>query len=127
MPFYVFLEKTAVTTTAARGGETKMVTFLLISRHTAADCPAHNEKSRKSMAEYMSKAAELMAKHGVKMVGSWVVHPEHLGVQVFEAPSYEAMYAYGMEPEVMAMNVWHTMEIKVATTLEETWKMVQAQ
>jgi hypothetical protein len=32
-----------------------------------------------------------------------------------------------MEPEVMAMNVWHTMEIKVATTLEETWKMVQAQ
>jgi uncharacterized protein with GYD domain len=78
------------------------------------------------MAEYMSKAAELMAKHGVKMVGSWVVHPEHLGVQVFEAPSFEAMQAFLMEPESVSLVNWSTMELKAAMTLEETWKMVQA-
>jgi hypothetical protein len=104
-----------------------MVTFLLISRHSPADCPAHNEKSRKSMAEYMSKVPELLAKHEVKMVGSWVVHTEHLVVEVYEAPSYEAMDACSMEPEVMALSTWTTTEHKVAMTLEETWKMVQAQ
>jgi len=104
-----------------------MVTCLLVWRHTAADCPAHNEKSRKSMAEFMSKAAELDAKHGVKVVGSWVVHSEHLMVQVCEAPSFEAMQAFSMEPESMSLMNWSTMELKAAMTLEETWKMVQAQ
>jgi hypothetical protein len=85
----------------------------------------HNEKSAKISADWMSKHEELEAKHGVKMVGGWTVHPEHLVIQVFEAPSYEAMNAYGMEPEVAAMATWQTMESKIAMTLEETWKMVQ--
>jgi uncharacterized protein with GYD domain len=104
-----------------------MVTFLGVYWHTAADCPTHNEKSRKSMAEAMSKAAELLAKHGVKMVGSWTVHSEHWTVQVYEAPSFEAMQAFLMEPEIMSLTNWQTMELKAAMTLEETWKMVQAQ
>jgi uncharacterized protein with GYD domain len=79
------------------------------------------------MAEYMSKVPELLAKHGVKMVGSWVVHTEHLVVEVYEAPSYEAMDACSMEPEVMALSTWTTTEHKVAMKLEETWKMMQAQ
>ena len=103
-----------------------MVTFLLVSWHTPADCPTHNETSRKSMAEYMSKAAELDAKHGVKWVGSWVVHSEHLVVDVGEAPSFEAMQAHLMEPEIMSLMNWSTMELKAAMTLEEAWKMVQA-
>ena len=103
-----------------------MVTFLMIARHTAADCPAHNEKSRKSMGEYMSKAPELLAKHGVKMVGGWNVHPEHLIVEVYEAPSFEAMQAVSMEPESMSMMNWQTIELKAAMTHEETWKMLQA-
>jgi len=104
-----------------------MVTFLVISRHSPADCPGHNEKSRKSMVEFMSKAPELLTKHGVKMVGSWSVHSEHWTVQVFEAPSFEAMQAFSMEPENMSIVNWQTMELKAAMTLEETWKMVQAQ
>ena len=102
-----------------------MVTFLEISRHTAADCPARNEASMKSVAEYMSKAPELQAKHGVKMVGGWNVHSEHLLVAVYEAPSYEALDAFRMEPEVMAMSYIVTEEIKIAMTLDETWKMMQ--
>ncbi len=104
-----------------------MVTFLLVSWHTPADCPTHNETSRKSMAEYMSKAAELLTKHGVKMVGSWHVYGEHWTVMAFDAPSFEAMQALLMEPEMMSITNWQTMELKAAMTLEETWKMVQAQ
>jgi uncharacterized protein with GYD domain len=75
----------------------------------------------------MSKAPELLAKHGVKMVGGWNVHPEHLVVEVYEAPSFEAMQAFSMEPEMMSITNWQTMELKAAMTLEETWKMMQAQ
>jgi hypothetical protein len=101
-----------------------MVTFLMIARHTAADCPAHNEKSRKSMAEYMSKAPKLLAKHEVKMVGGWSVHTEHLVVEVYEAPSFEAMQAVSMEPESMSMMNWQTIELKAAMTHEETAQMM---
>ena len=47
----------------------------------------------------VSKRTELEAKHGVKMVGSWGMPSEHLAFEVFEAPSYEAIQAYSMEPE----------------------------
>ena len=104
-----------------------MMTFVSVSKHTPADCPVTNERSRKSMAEYMSKAGELEAKHGVKMVGSWTVHSEHWTVQVFEAPSFEAFMAYSMEPEIMSVVNWQTMKLKVAMALEETWEMVHAQ
>jgi hypothetical protein len=102
-----------------------MVTVLMISRHTPADCSFHNEKSAKILADYFSKHAELAAKHGVKEVGGWNVSPEHLVVQVLEAPTFEALQAYSMEPEVMAMSTWNTMEFKVAITLEEVGRMMQ--
>jgi hypothetical protein len=53
------------------------------------------------------------------MVGGWNVPSEHLTVQVFEAPTFEAMQAYSMEPEVMKLSNVDTAEIKVAYTLEE--------
>ena len=79
------------------------------------------------MIEWASKTGELEAKHGVKMVSGWLVQPEYWTVQVFEAPTFEAMLAYSMEPEVMNIMNWNTIEFKVAKPLEETMKMVQAQ
>ena len=73
----------------------------------------------------MSKQKELEAKHGVKTVGGWNVPSEHFTVQVFEAPTFEAMQAFSMEPEVMKVTSVDTMEIKVAMTLEETAQMMQ--
>jgi hypothetical protein len=84
-----------------------------------------NEASMKTLVEYMSKEAELLAKHGVTLVGSWGVSTEHLVVQVFEAPSFEAFQAYGMEPEVMVMSNWQTQEIKSAMPPEEFGQMMQ--
>jgi len=102
-----------------------MLTFLVIARHTPADCALHNEKSAKIMNEYWTKTKELEAKHGVKMVGGWAVTPEHLSISVVEAPSFEAMQAYGMETAIAAMHNWQTVEIKPAITFEELGRMMQ--
>jgi hypothetical protein len=102
-----------------------MPTFLVISKHNPDVCAMYNETSVKTLVDYMSKAGELEAKHGVKTVGGWNVPPEHLVVQVFEAPSFEAFQAFSMEPEVMNLAKWQTMEVKVAMTLDEVWQMMQ--
>ncbi len=94
-----------------------MVTVLVIMRHSATECAMFNETSKKRIMEWAAKRPELMAKHGVKMVGEWTVPPEHLTISVYEAPTYEAIQAYSMEPEVMGMMSWTTMEFKVATSL----------
>jgi hypothetical protein len=83
--------KTAVTSTAVKGGESKMLTFLSVIKHTAADCLVHNEEIRKVTFEASSQMEELAKKHGIKIVGGWNVHPKHLQVMVYEAPSFEAM------------------------------------
>jgi hypothetical protein len=108
-----------------KGGESKMVTVLVIGRHNAESCAFFNEASQKAMAAWASKTAELEAKHGVKMVGSWGVSPEHLSISVYEAPTYEAMQAYSMEPEVMGMMSWTTQEFKVATPFEEAMQAMR--
>jgi|APFre7841882630_1041343.scaffolds.fasta_scaffold219907_2 hypothetical protein len=99
-----------------------MAIFVTIGRHSPESCAAHNETSRKIMIEWMAKGEELAAKHGVKIVGGWNIHPEHLTIQVLEAPSIEAMEALTMEPENMAMLSWNTLDIKLATTLEDVMK-----
>ena len=102
-----------------------MPTFLMIAKHDAADCAFFNEKSAKTLAEYASKLPELLAKHGIKIVGACTVNNEHLAVSIFEAPSFEAMMAWGMEPENVNMSNWQTVEIKIANTFEETAQMIQ--
>jgi ferritin len=101
-----------------------MLTLLAISRHTPGLCAFYNEKSANIYAEFMRKQKELEAKHGVKMVGGWNVSSEHLTVQVFEAPTFEAFQAYSMEPEVMKLSSVDTTEIKMAVTLEEAGQMM---
>ncbi|HYA33821.1 MAG TPA: hypothetical protein VEG65_07515 [Candidatus Bathyarchaeia archaeon] len=102
-----------------------MPTFLLIARHDAADCAFYNEKSAKTLAAYASKLPELLAKHGIKIVGACTVNSEHLAVQILEAPSFEAMMAWGKEPENANMSNWQTTEFKIANTFEETAQMIQ--
>jgi uncharacterized protein with GYD domain len=101
-----------------------MLTFLVMSRHAPEVCALHNETSRKTMIDWMGKARERAAKHGVKMVSGWNVLSEHLTVQVLEAPFFDAKQAFSMEPKNMAISTWNTIEVKVAITLEDTMKMM---
>jgi hypothetical protein len=101
-----------------------MVTFLVMQRHAAEVCAFHNEKSAKIMMDWLKKAGEFEAKHGVKIVAAANVIEEHLSVLVFEAPTFEAFQAYSKEPENLAMSAWATIEIKAAMTNEEVTKMM---
>ena len=96
------------------------MTVLVIERHTSADCPANNTEHRKATLEAAVKLDELAKRHEVNMIGAWNVHAEHLGVQVFEAPSLEAFQAFSMEPEIVKVNNYKTNEVKLATTFKET-------
>jgi uncharacterized protein with GYD domain len=102
-----------------------MPTFLIFSRHSPESCPGFNEKTRKTWLALFDKMDGLLKKHGIKLVGNWIVVPEHLSVVVFEAPSLEALLKYAMEPEVTAMSATSTTEIKAVSSLEEVKQNLQ--
>ena len=101
-----------------------MPIFILISKHSPENCSMFNAKARKVTLDYFGKSDELMKKHGIKALGGWNVHIEHVTIGVFEAPSFEAFEKFGMEPEIMALSEFETYEIKVATKLEEVAQML---
>jgi muconolactone delta-isomerase len=102
-----------------------MPIFILISKHSPENCPLFNQKARKVMMEAMNKSEGLMKKHRVKMLGTWAVPNEHTGYEVYEAPSLDAFEKLGMEPAIMAMGEFNTMEIKAATSYEEVAQMLK--
>ena len=102
-----------------------MSIFLIISRHSAENCPLNNEKMKSMTLELPDILGGLEKKHGVKRVGAWTVVPEHLLVWVYEAPSSEALQNFSMEPEIVKWMAWNTSEIKLAMTLEESMKLLK--
>jgi len=96
-----------------------MPTFMLMSRHTPADCPVNNPEHLKVTVEGMSQMEALAKKHGVKIIGTWNAHPEHLVVQVVEAPNLESYMAMWMEPAMTAMLDYTTSEFKAVLTAPE--------
>jgi hypothetical protein len=111
--------KTAVTIAAAKGIDSKMLTLLVLLKHAPADSPFHNERSRKLIFEYMSKQKELMDEHEIEVVVSGTAVGTDEIVLWVRAPNYEAFQAFLMEPAVMNVLSFNTMEVKVLVTLEE--------
>jgi hypothetical protein len=100
-----------------------MPIFSLISRHTPADCPMSNEKAKKVYLEFWDNRDRITKKHGVKILGAYVANTEHLGIFIFEAPSYETFQKCSMEPEIVALNAYSSNELIVASTMEDAMKM----
>jgi len=82
-------------------------------------------KSRKIYMEAMEKSDALMKKHKVKLVGNADIPNEHTSYTIYEAPSFEAFKEFGMEPAIMAMNEFLTMEVKPAMSPEEMAQIFQ--
>ena len=102
-----------------------MTIILEITRHSPESCPGANEKARKVILEVFGQMDELLKKHGVKVIGGWNVHPEHLIVMVYEAPSFEAFQKFRMEPEMDKLAYLQTSEIKVAASMEDVLKFLK--
>lgn len=102
-----------------------MPIFLLITKHSPENCPMFNAIARKAMMEAMEKSEALMKKHKVKNLGSWAVPNEHMNFEVYEAPSFDDFWKLGMEPPILALGEFETMEIKVASSSEEMAEMLK--
>ena len=102
-----------------------MPTFLIISRHSAENCPLNNEKMKKMTLELPTKLSGLEKKHGVKRVGAWTVVPEHLFIWVYEASSSDTLQKFSLEPEIVKWMACNTSEIKLAMKFEESIKLLK--
>ncbi len=98
--------------------------FLSIIRHGAAECAAHNEYYRKATLESVSQMEELTKKHGIKVVGAWSVHQKHFQVVVYDAPNYEALAAFSMEPPIMKLTDMYDVDVWPAMTMPEVAQML---
>lgn len=85
----------------------------------------HNEKAKKAAMDLMTKMGPLAKKHGIKVVGSWTSVPEHLIVNVYEAPNMEALMKFAMEPEAMAWSAYNITDMRPVMTLEEVMKLLK--
>ncbi len=102
-----------------------MTLFLKIARHSAESCPMHNEKTKKALADLMAKTGRLTKKHGIKLVGSWTSMPEHLIVNVYDAPNMEALLKLAMEPEAMNWSAYNITETRPVMNTEEVMKLLK--
>jgi hypothetical protein len=106
-------------------GSVVVPTFLIVSRHSPENCPLNNEKMKKLTLELPEKMSGLEKKHGLNRVGVWTVIPEHLVVWVYEAANSESLQKFSMEPAIAKWMAWHTSEIKLAMSLEESMQMLK--
>jgi hypothetical protein len=84
-----------------------------------------NAKHMKVYMEMMQKTDALMTKHKVKLVGSAEIPNEHTSYQIYDAPSFEAFKEFGMEPAIIALGQFTTMEVKPAMSPEEATQMLK--
>ncbi len=102
-----------------------MAHFVMISRHSAESCPMNNGKTRQIALEAIAALPEAAKKFDIKVVGSWSVTPEHLVIHIFDAVNLDTILKFSMEPSLLKWWGFNTSEIKPATTLEETMKLLQ--
>ena len=102
-----------------------MVRFVLITKHSPEDCPMFNAKALKVYMEAMEKMDALMKKHKVKLVGAAEVPNEHSTYEIYDAPTFEDFDKLGMEPAIIALGQFITMEIKPAMSPEDMEQMLK--
>jgi hypothetical protein len=105
----------------------KMPIVLVTLRHSPENCASFNEEARKATLALLSQQEELMKKYSTKPLGGWVVSNEHLVIWVVEVPSLDTMQQFMMEPVMVAQSAFNTIEVKIATSIEESTKLLLQQ
>ncbi len=99
-----------------------MTIILAISKHSPENCPKHNQKARDAVLNLAGKVDELHRKHGIKVIGNWVVTSEHTKFTVYDVPSVEAFQECGKEPAIAALRAFKSTKIKTAVDFKEALK-----
>jgi hypothetical protein len=93
--------------------------IMQISKHHADNCPMFNEKSKESMVALIQKMEPLLAKHAVKMVGSWTDIPAHEIYMVYEAPNTDVFMSMLMEPEFLGWMSFNDVQTRIVVGLPD--------
>jgi hypothetical protein len=100
--------------------------IMMIAQHSPESCPKFNPDTFKTAAPVMQALLPTLAKHDVKLVGSWEDPAAHTGWTVLESPSFDTYLAAVREPALDPWLSFHTVESRVVLSLDETMTMVQA-
>ena len=90
-----------------------------ISTHTPEGCPAFNKESKKTMSALLQQMDPLLAKHGIKVLGTWTDLGAHTFYNVYETPSMDAYWAFLNEPELFGWLSFNRVENRVVVGPEE--------
>jgi hypothetical protein len=63
-----------------------MPTFLVTSQHSPENCPIHNERTRESSLKNLSILEDMTKKHGVRILGNYIIMYEHKAYFIIDAP-----------------------------------------
>ena len=96
-------------------------------KHAPENCGMFYAEARKATLAMLAQREELQKKYNTKMLGAWVVSNEHLVIWVMEVPSLDTLEQFLREPVMMASMAFNTIEIKIATSMEESAKLLLQQ
>lgn len=92
--------------------------FVAICQHLPRDCPASNREILELIMDTQSKIPDIEKRHGLKNLGTYVLHSSHRQILVLDAPNHEAVEAALIESNVL---LWNTVEICRAFNDEEVY------
>ncbi len=91
--------------------------FLQITRHAPADCPVHNEKTRRKVLELSANLDAECKRYRIKLVGAWSSYLDHTTYIVWEAPDINTIECFGMGsgwPALASSEAKHMVDLKEA-------------
>ncbi len=82
--------------------------FVAICEHAPRDCPAGNRELLELIMDTQPKIPDIEKRHGIKNLGTHVLHSSHRQVLVLDAPDYSAVEAALTESNVL---IWNKVDI----------------
>jgi hypothetical protein len=94
--------------------------FVAICEHAPRDRPASNREIQELVMDTQTKIPDKEKRHGIKNLGTHVLHASHRQVLILEAPDYSAVEAALTESNVL---MWNTVDICESLMGEEVFNL----
>ncbi len=88
-------------------------------KHTPEACPMVDENNKKLMEAVIKNMDSLTAKYGIKLVSAFTDFPLHVIYNTYETPNMEAFIKFSMDPSIMGLMTFNTVENKVVLGIPE--------
>ncbi|OPY31935.1 MAG: hypothetical protein A4E32_01543 [Methanomassiliicoccales archaeon PtaU1.Bin124] len=99
---------------------------LQVSKHDYSSCPMFNERSLKASKKYMAGEEAALARHKIKLIGSWTDFTSHEIFNIFESPSMEEFMKMCMEPEFMEWLSFNDVQTKAVIGRKDVMELLSS-